>query len=135
MEHLSSLRPEAQDQWKTEMKSWDYGMLHPTHILQHTVRVCLVTSPVHLLWPHGVLPTKLFCPCNFPVKSLLPFPPPGDLPGSGIQPTSPTSPALAGRFFITESSGKPPHHITKGFFTSVPFNLFLPQLFWGLNNE
>ena len=26
--------------------------------------------------------------------SILPFPPPGDLPDSGIKPTSPTSPAL-----------------------------------------
>ena len=29
----------------------------------------------------------------------LPFPPPGDLPDPGIKPTSPESPALAGRFF------------------------------------
>ena len=34
----------------------------------------------------------------------LPFPPPGDLPDSGIEPTSP---ALAGRFFTTEPHGKP----------------------------
>ena len=31
----------------------------------------------------------------------LPFPSPGDLPGSGIEPTFLESPALAGRFFIT----------------------------------
>ena len=29
----------------------------------------------------------------------LPFPPPGDLPFSGIEPESPVSPELAGRFF------------------------------------
>ena len=34
----------------------------------------------------------------------LPFPSPGDLPDPGIKPTSP---ALAGGFFITESPGKP----------------------------
>ena len=34
----------------------------------------------------------------------LPFPPPGDLPNPGIEPVSP---ALAGRFFITEPAGKP----------------------------
>ena len=34
----------------------------------------------------------------------LPFPPPGDLPNSGIKPSSP---ALAGRFFTTELTGKP----------------------------
>ena len=37
----------------------------------------------------------------------LPFPLPGDLPNSGIEPMSPVSPALAGRFFITESPGNP----------------------------
>ena len=34
----------------------------------------------------------------------LPFPPPGDLPDSGIEPASP---ALAGGFFTTELPGKP----------------------------
>ena len=36
--------------------------------------------------------------------SRLLFPSPGDLPNSGIEPTSP---ALAGGFYISESSGKP----------------------------
>ena len=31
----------------------------------------------------------------------LPFPPPGDLPDPGIEPTPPMSLALAGRFFFT----------------------------------
>ena len=35
----------------------------------------------------------------------LPFPPPGDLPNPGIEPGSPASPALAGRFFTTEPPG------------------------------
>ena len=35
----------------------------------------------------------------------LPFPPPGDLSGPGIEPASP---ALAGRFFTTVPPGKPP---------------------------
>ena len=34
------------------------------------------------------------------------FPPPGDLPDPGIEPTSPASPALAGRFFTSEPPGK-----------------------------
>ena len=38
--------------------------------------------------------------------SELPFPPP-HLPNPGIEPTSPVSPALAGRFLITEPPGKP----------------------------
>ena len=37
----------------------------------------------------------------------LPFPPSRDLLDSGIEPTSPASPALAGGFFATEPPGKP----------------------------
>ena len=37
----------------------------------------------------------------------LPFPPPGDLPILGIEPTSLTSTALAGGFFTTAPPGKP----------------------------
>ena len=36
----------------------------------------------------------------------LPFPPPGDLSDPGIEPASPVSPTLAGRFFTTEPPGK-----------------------------
>ena len=35
------------------------------------------------------------------------IPPPGDLPETGIEPLSLKSLALAGRFFTTESLGKP----------------------------
>ena len=38
----------------------------------------------------------------------LPFPPQGELPTPGIEPESTVSPALAGRFFTTEPSEKPP---------------------------
>ena len=37
----------------------------------------------------------------------LPFPSPGDLPDPGMEPESPASSALAGRFFTTEPPGKP----------------------------
>ena len=37
----------------------------------------------------------------------LPFPTPGHLPDAGIEPMSPESPALAGRFFIIVPPGKP----------------------------
>jgi len=37
----------------------------------------------------------------------LPVPSSGDLPEPGAKPTSPASPALAGRFFTTELPGKP----------------------------
>ena len=39
--------------------------------------------------------------------SRLPFPTPRDLPDLGIEPTSLSSPALASKFFTTESPGKP----------------------------
>ena len=44
------------------------------------------------------------------IRRGLPFPPPGDLPGPGIKPESPT---LAGEFFTTGPYGKslsPPYH-------------------------
>ena len=37
----------------------------------------------------------------------LPFPPPGNLPNPGIEPTSPVALALAGEFFTTVPPGKP----------------------------
>ena len=37
----------------------------------------------------------------------VPFSPPGDCPDPGIEPVSPVSPELAGRFFTTELPGKP----------------------------
>ena len=37
----------------------------------------------------------------------LSFPPPGDLPDPGMEPTSLMCPALAGGFFTTEPPGKP----------------------------
>ena len=43
-------------------------------------------------------------------QTRFPFPPPRDLPDPGIKPTSPVSPALTGRFFTTEPSGKP-HYV------------------------
>ena len=44
--------------------------------------------------------------------SRLQFPTPWDLPNPGIEPESSESPALAGRFFITEPPGKPLNHWT-----------------------
>ena len=41
----------------------------------------------------------------------LPFPFPGDLPGSGIELVSPLSPVLAGRFFTAEPSGEPTYFL------------------------
>ena len=41
----------------------------------------------------------------------LPFPTLGDLPSPRTEPASLASPALGGRFFTTEPSGKPPYYI------------------------
>ena len=49
---------------------------------------------------------RLFCPWDFPGKEWVPFPSPGDLPDSGTEPVSLTSPALAGRYFTAEPPGK-----------------------------
>ena len=42
------------------------------------------------LWPHGLYPTRLLCPWNFPGKNTgVPCPSPGDLPDPGIELRSP----------------------------------------------
>ena len=43
----------------------------------------------------------------------LPFPTPGDLPDTEIEPVSPASLALAGRFFTPEPLGKPSPSVSK----------------------
>ena len=72
--------------------------------------MCALTHSVgsNSLRPHGLQPTRLLCPRDLPGKntgvgchSRLQ----GDLPNSGIKPTSLMSPALAGRFF--SHSGSP----------------------------
>ena len=70
-------------------------------VLSHFSRVCLFETP----WTvapspgssvHGILQQEYW--------SGLPFPPLGDLPDPGIEPTSFTSPVLAGMFFITSTT-------------------------------
>ena len=66
------------------------------------------------LQSHGLQPTRLLCPWDFPGKNTvsgLPFPSPGDLPDPGIQPTSLASPALVDGFFTTEPPAHKPTHI------------------------
>ena len=41
----------------------------------------------------------------------LPFPSPSDLPNLGIEPASPVTPSLAGRFFTTKPSGNCLHYV------------------------
>ena len=91
---------------------WQTGWSHSGHhacVLSHFSRV----------WVFATLQTVA---CQAPLSmgfsreeywSGLPFPSPGDLPDPGIQPTSFTSPALAGRFFITSATWKMPRHHTQ----------------------
>ena len=63
--------------------------------------VCLLRH-VRLFVIHGLQPTRLLCPWNFPGNiGVVLFPPPGDLPDPGIEPASP---ALAGGFFTTSAT-------------------------------
>ena len=63
---------------------------------------------------HFVTPWTVDCQALLSMKffrqeywSGLPFPTPVDLPNPGIEPVSPASPALAGRFFAIMPPGKP----------------------------
>ena len=79
---------------------WDYI---------HYMHTCSVAS--HSLWLHGLwLTCQAFLSMKFSREeywSGLSFPFPGALFNPGIEPASPVSPALAGRFFTTEPPGKP----------------------------
>ena len=78
---------------------WDHKESDTTeHTLRHFSHVQLFATP----WTVA---------CQAPLsmgfsrqRYLLPFPPPGDLPDPGIEPTSPVSPALAGEFFTTSAT-------------------------------
>ena len=81
-------------------------MMFPfNNIIFLCVLSCSVVSDS--LWFHGLQPTRFLCLWNCSgkkYKSGLSFPPSGDLPDPGIEPTSP---ALAGGFFTTKPLGKP----------------------------
>ena len=68
--------------------------------------VCSVVSDS--LWSYALQPVRLLCPRDFSRQeygSELPFLSVGNLPDPGIEPVSPVSPVLAGRFFTIESPG------------------------------
>ena len=69
--------------------------------------VCSVVSDSS--GPHGLSPTRLLCPWDFPKKNTrvsgLPFLSPGDLPDSGVKPTSPVSPALQADSLLLSHEG------------------------------
>ena len=73
--------------------------------------------------------------CRKEYWSVLPCPPPGDLPNPGIEPTSLVSPALAGEFFNTNTTwealsyGSTALFFTTKIFTCLSVSVPLPSLF------
>ena len=82
---------------------------------------------------YGLQPTRLLYSWGFSRQeywSGLPCPSPGDLPGPGIEPTSLTSPALAGRFFTTNATQEAPGQFHSCQETKDK-NLFQSLRLWG----
>ena len=71
--------------------------------------MCWLLSCVRLFATAWTLACQAFLFMGFSRQkywSGFPFPLPGDIPDTGIKPTSPVSPKLAGRYFATEQPGK-----------------------------
>ena len=87
------------------------------------------------LWPHGLQHARLLCPWIFPGKNTewvaISFS--RNLPNPGIEPLSPVSPVLVGRFFTTEP---PKSSYPKPIEWAFPLPVSLPQsslLFLGIS--
>ena len=90
---------------------WEMKVSRFSFFVNNMVHCCccyLVTKPyLNFLWPHGLSPARLLCPWDFPGKNTgvgCHFLPQGIFLTQGIKLGSL---ALAGRFFTTESPGKP----------------------------
>ena len=78
-------------------------------------RACVLSQSVmsNSVRPYGLQLARLLCPWGFSRQeywSGLPFPPPGNLPDPGIEPTSLMPPALAGGFFTTSATWENKKH-------------------------
>ena len=87
----------------TEIYSHHHYLI-PEYLRAKLLQSCLtVCNPMDCSPPgssvHGILQARIL--------EWVAIPPLGDLPNSGMEPKSLTSPALAGRFFTTEPPGKP----------------------------
>ena len=84
------------------------------------------------LRPHGLRPIRFLCPWDFPGKDLewVAVPSPGDPPDLGIEPSSLTSPALAGGFFTTEPPEKP-----KLFFKRLSLRPIAPEFLYSYQSS
>ena len=86
------------------------GMVTVSPVGGSSMCVCCAQLYLTLCNPADLYPAKLLCLWDYLGKNTgvgCHFLLQGNLPDPGIEPTSPVSPALAGRFFITEPPGKP----------------------------
>ena len=84
--------------FNVHIRKSDKGVCMLSHFIRVQLFVTLWTVAHQVPLPMGFSRQEYW--------SGLPCPPPGDLPEPGIKPTSLTSPALAGGFFITSASWK-----------------------------
>ena len=81
-----------------------------------TILLLFLVAQLHpkLLWPHGLWPTGLLCPWDFPGKNSgvgCQFLLQGIFPTQGLNRNFCVS-CIVGRFFTTEPPRKPCHHFT-----------------------
>ena len=72
-------------------------------VVQSLIQLC----PTLTLWTVAYQTSLSMAFSRQEYWSGLSFPPPGDLPNPRIEPRSPVSHAFSGRFFTTETPGKP----------------------------
>ena len=88
---------------------WRGGRVWGTLNNNWTCVCCVFSLSVvsNSFWPHGLQPSRLFCPWNFPGNNTdmgCHFSLPGALPHAGIEHASLVSLALAGRFFTISTT-------------------------------
>ena len=111
-EHVPAWAPQAGKAKASASPRLSKKQTLPTSSAPQWVRLCLcpsVAKSCPTLLESIDYPARLLWPRNFPGKNTsgLPFPTPADLPDPGIEPASLLSPALAGKFFAAELTGKP----------------------------
>ena len=99
---------------KSEDHSSESQLMVLGEVWVHFVHACVLSRFSHV----GLFATLWTVFCQAPLSmgfsgqecwSGSPWPPPGDLPGPGIAPTSLSSPALAGRCFTTITTWEAPY--------------------------
>ena len=86
-----------------------WGIFFQACLRKKMLLACML-SHVRIFYDPRTVALQVPLSVGFPrqeYRSGLPFPSPGDLPDPGIEPVSLAYPALAGRFFTSESPGKP----------------------------